>query len=165
MTPQQFKELLDQIEPYYKAIIAFLYYTGVRVSEALALHSSDFTITDLLYIDNIQRLKHSKNTEALTIDMNAYGIDYILSQIQDAESQQRMKRSDGTVFPFTRQTIRNILEPFGLYPHYFRMNRISQLFMQGKSIVEVQSWTGLTINALNAYIGKVSNERIGRGIT
>jgi integrase len=155
MTPQQFKELLDQIEPYYKGIIAFLYYTGCRVSEALALQHENFRLTEkLLYVDKIKRLKHSKNTEALAIDRKAPGVSSI-------EGRACMN----PVFPYTRQTIRNILKPFGLYPHYFRMNRISQLFMQDKNIVQVQSWTGLTINALNAYIGKVSNEKIGREIT
>ena len=49
--------------PDHEALITFLHYSAVRISEALNLKRSQFRIVnDMLFVDVGERLKHSKET-------------------------------------------------------------------------------------------------------
>ena len=49
--------------PDHEALITFLHYSAVRISEALSLKRSRFRIVDdMLFVDIGKRLKHSKET-------------------------------------------------------------------------------------------------------
>lgn len=48
------------------------------------------------------------------------------------------------------------------YPHYERLNRITSMFRNGHSIGEVQNWTGLTLKALDYYMGIIQTDDVAR---
>jgi len=50
------------------------------------------------------------------------------------------------------------------YPHYHRLTRITQFFLDGHTIAEVKSWTGLTLKALDYYVGLVSIHKMGKSL-
>lgn len=155
--------LLMKAKPFvleqHKALIAFLYLTGVRISEALAMTRKQFKRTPtLLYVDIGKRLKGSKITPALPLSLKA---PYIHNIILTYELLDR----EALVFPYSRKTGYNIATRFITYPHYFRMNRITRFFLDQFTIPEVKSWTGLSLTALNYYIGKANLEKMGKSLS
>ena len=145
----------DFVLEEHKALIVFLYLTGVRISEALVIKRKQFKRTaNKLYIDIGVRLKGSKITPALPVSLKAPYVQNIILTYENLDPE-------ALVFPYCRKTGYNIAKRFIGYPHYFRMNRITRFFMDGFTIPEVKSWTGLTIVALNYYIGKANTEKMG----
>jgi integrase len=158
ISPAQFDEIVKKLWNPYDALIVLLYYTGIRISEALALKKEDFHLTSKTSISiDIHRLKGSKQTEALPIRRDAPNLNLLLFRV--GQTAQKCP-----VFPMTARAVQYELQRFQLYPHYFRLNRITQLFAAGKTIAQVRAWTGLTLNALDHYLGIVSNEEIGKEI-
>jgi len=47
------------------------------------------------------------------------------------------------------------------YPHYFRLSRITNFFLEGWNIAQVRTWTGLSLKALNYYVGLVDITKMG----
>lgn len=139
----------------HKALIAFLFLTAVRISEALAMTRKQFKRNaNKLYIDIGERLKASKLTPALPVSLKSPYVENIIMKYENLDPK-------ALVFPYSRKTGYNIAHRFIGYPHYFRMNRITRFFLDGFTIPEVQSWTGLSIVALNYYIGKANIEKMG----
>jgi len=69
------------------------------------------------------------------------------------------------VFKFSPRTAYNIIDrAFGAYPHFFRLNRITQFFEAGWPISKVRSWTGLTLKSLDAYLGLVDMSKMGESL-
>ena len=68
------------------------------------------------------------------------------------------------VWPYCRKTGYNIVKRVFYYPHYHRLSRITQFFLDGYSIAEVKSWTGLSLKALDYYVGLVSIHRMGESL-
>jgi hypothetical protein len=50
------------------------------------------------------------------------------------------------------------------YPHYEGLNRVTTFFKEKRSIAEVQNWTGLSLQALDYYLGLVSIEEMARSM-
>lgn len=147
--------------PQHKALLAILYYFGFRISEALSLKTNNFTLEDNLLYVTVQRLKHSRNTEALSVPIDRPYVNEILETLEATPNNKRL-------FPYSRVTgWRIVRRALNVYPHFLRLNRITHLFMpspakpSGYSITEVRSFTGLTVNSLNAYVGRVSVKEIG----
>jgi len=156
LSATDFDELLEKIEPQYKALVVLLYYTGIRISEALALTPGDFTETEEILYVNVHRLKGSKQTYDLELPLTLRHLPFLLNTL--AQTTQTMP-----LFNMTRQAVHYELHRVGLYPHFFRLNRITQI-LRKHSITDAQNWTGLTLQALNSYMGKVTNERIGKDL-
>lgn len=161
MYDDEFKLLMktqDFVLDEHKALIVFLFLTGVRISEALAMRRKQFKRTaNKLYIDIGVRLKGSKLTPALPVSLKAPYVQNIILKYENLGPTD-------LVFPYSRKTGYNIGKRFIGYPHYFRMNRITRFFLDGFTIPEVQSWTGLSIVALNYYIGKANIEKMGESL-
>ena len=160
--PDEWVSLMDRgrfVKPRHKAFCATLYYFSVRTSEALKALGEQFTIGDVeLFWDVGKRLKHSRRTPTLGIDRAAPYVDTIAEAVKDTEPRAR-------VFPFTRITAWRITNRvFKTYPHFFRLSRITQMFQEGWTIPEVRSWTGLSLNALNYYVGLATIRKKGRTI-
>ncbi len=69
------------------------------------------------------------------------------------------------VWPYCRQTGYNIVVRAGFhYPHYFRLNRVTQLLRKGFSSIAVRSWTGLNLRNVEYYAGLVELEKMGASI-
>lgn len=161
ITPEDFKKLFNTakilVYPEHAGLISFLYYTGVRISEALNLTKESFRlINDNIFVD-INRLKRSSKTNPLRIPRNKPFAEYIHESVEGTRKNRR-------VWPYCRKTGYNISTRFLRYPHYFRLNRITNFFLDGFSVVEVQNWTGLTLQALNYYIGLIDINRMGEAL-
>jgi hypothetical protein len=65
------------------------------------------------------------------------------------------------VFPYSARTGYNIVRRAFKYPHLFRLSRITNFFLQGWTITQVKSWTGLSLAALEFYVGIVDTIKMG----
>jgi len=162
LTNEDFLEGMKQgkfvIVPDHIGLVAFLHYSALRISEALNLHKEQFRLVKRkIYVDVGERLKHSKMTPPLPLSLEAPHMDAVLETVEQAE--------DGSlVWPYCRKTGYNIVNRVFAYPHYHRLSRITQFFLDGYTIAEVRSWTGLSLKALDYYVGLVSIEKMGESL-
>ena len=144
--------------PEHQGLCAFLFYTAARLSEGLKIRRQQFRLTpNTLYIDIGERLKHSKTTPPLELPLEANYVDTIIDSFIPYKRTER-------VWPYCRKTGYNIVHRVFPYPHYFRLSRITRFFLEGFTIAEVKSWTGLTLKALDYYVGLVSITKMGRAL-
>lgn len=137
-----------------KAFLVLLYYTAARVSEILNMKGADLQVSDKYYI-TIKRLKKSKQTPPLELRLSISGGTY-LSMVKG------YTLDEDRLFPFCRiNAYRLTKRVFEVYPHFFRMNRITSLMKQNVPLNEIQNYTGLSMGALNFYVAKGSIARIG----
>jgi integrase len=141
------------------AFLAILFYLGIRVTEALKLKPENFTVeSDKLFVDVGERLKHSKQTAPLSVRLHRPFVKEIVETVKKTKPKKRVGK-------FSRVTAWKIVKNTKLfYPHYLRLNRITDLFQKGYTIAEVKAWTGLTLRALDFYVGSVSTRKIGENI-
>lgn len=112
-----------------------------------------------------QRLKHSKKTVPLPIPLDAPYVGSIVDSVIRVGRERR-------VWPYCRKTGYNIVRRVFAYPHYHRLSRITWFFMphpemgrpRGFSLAEVKSWTGLTLKALDYYVGLVGISEMGEAL-
>jgi len=166
MHPLSQEEFIRKLESYNvprdkTGLIALLYWTGVRISEALSLTFYDIKLhNEVLYIDFKQRLKGSKQTEPIQIPIDKpYVRDIMYAWWYSKENPSER------IWKMNRSTAYRLVKKHFPYPHYFRLNRVTNLFKQGWTIAEVRSFTGLSLQSLNFYIGLVSIENVGRNLT
>jgi integrase len=139
--------------------VAFLFYFGVRVTEALKMKPKNFTSKgNTLFVNIGKRLKHSKETPPLTVLLKRPFVSEIVKSVERTRANRR-------IWKFTRMTAYRLLRDTGFnYPHYMRLNRVTDLFSKGYSIDQIKSWTGLSLGALNYYVGIVNTREIGKNI-
>lgn len=164
LSERQFLERMKDLKGFkdlkkHRPFVAFLFYFGVRVSEALKVTAQDIQVTDKFFsVDIGQRLKHSKKTPPLILRINRPYVHELVSLVQDLEPEERL-------FSFSRVTgWRIVRRSFNRYPHYFRLNRITDLFERGFTITQIKSWTGLTLQSLEYYVGVVDNLKMGKSL-
>ena len=178
--------------PQHPGYVAFIHYTALRCSEALSLKRKDFRLTDTNLMVTVafpkeqkkrvkkldgsvevvktgkivmERFKHSKQTPPLPLSLDLPYMNFILDSLKDLQPEDR-------VWPYCRKTGYNIVHRVFQYPHYHRLSRITWFFQphpeidrpQGFSIAEVRSWTGLSLKALDYYVGLVGIERMGASL-
>jgi integrase len=151
MDYEEFKERIRPMDQVERAFLSILFFTGCRISEALALTSDNITISkDVVYID-FHRLKGSKQTDPQQIPVFS-DLGYVLS-------------GKGQLFDFSRTTGYKIIKQAfpELYPHYFRMNRITKT-LERFGVAVVQNIFGLSLNAIEHYIGKVDIKKVGKAL-
>lgn len=144
------------LHPKHQAFNVLLYYAAVRKMEALRATREQFQISK----NNInfsvgQRLKHGIETPALPLPLNAPYMEVLKEAIENTEQGKR-------VFPYCAKTGYNIVRRAFKYPHLFRLSRITNFFLDGWTIAQVRSWTGLTLKALDYYIGIVDIQKMGK---
>jgi hypothetical protein len=104
-------------------------------------------------------LKHGIVTPPLVIPLDFPFMADLIEAIETTAPGER-------VFPYCRKTGYNIIDrAFGFYPHFFRLSRITNFFLAGWSIAQVHSWTGLTLKALDYYLGLVEVDKMGMSLT
>lgn len=146
------------ITKQHKAYAVLLYYSGVRKKEGLRAVREDFQITpDAIMFDVGDRLKHSKKTPALKIPLAALGASELKQAIERTPKGKR-------VFPYSDKTGYNIIRRVYKYPHWFRLSRITHFFLEGWTIAQIRTWTGLTLDALEYYIGLVDTQKMGESL-
>lgn len=151
MDYKEFKEKIDSLPIARRAFLSILFFTGCRVSEALALTSDDISCTeDTIYIQFF-RLKGSKQTDP-TEPPRADALTWLCDQ-------------EGKLFTFSRKTAYNIVKKVfpDLYPHYFRMNRITNT-LEKFGVPTVKHSFGLSLSSIEHYIGKVDIKRVGKAL-
>ena len=152
--------------PEHQGLVAFLHYSALRISEALKLRRGQFRkVRGTLYVDVGKRLKRSLETPPLPLSLKAPYMNKVLEVVERTMEGRR-------VWPYCRKTGYNVVHRVFAYPHYHRLSRITWFFMphpeigrsQGFSIAEVRSWTGLSLKALDYYVGLVAIAKMGKAL-
>jgi integrase len=173
------------IQPNHRGYCTLLYYSGLRKTEALKLRKKDFEVGKKNIMVTAEfpqivkrkvhhedgsvtkeptgkiaygRLKHGKKTEALVIPKNVPYAEYLLQSIATAPNL------DSLVFPYSAKTGYNIVHRAFKYPHLFRLSCITNFFLDGWTIAQVKSWTGLSLTALEFYVGKADIQKMGESL-
>ena len=143
----------------HRGFSVLVYYSGVRRLEALRPVKEQFQITETaVFFDVLKRLKHGIETPPLKIPRDAAFVEELVQAIQETKLGKR-------VFPYSKRTAYNIIDRvFNRYPHFFRLSRITNFFAEGWTIAQVKSWTGLTLQALNYYVGLVDIAKMGESL-
>lgn len=162
LTNEEFKEGMKHghfvSSPKHQGLVVFLHYSAARISEALAMKREQFRLTpNKLYCDIGLRLKGSVKVPALSIPLDTLFSEYLVDSVMPTRMGDR-------VWPYCRKTGYNIVHRVFHYPHYHRLSRITAFFQQGFTISQVRSYTGLTLAALEYYVGLVSIEKMGEAL-
>ena len=162
ITDEDFEQIMTQgkfVKEEHKGYAAGLYYTAIRREELRRSTKEQFQIgkRDLVFSVG-KRLKHGIETPPLKIPLEAKFLDCLIDVIEESES-------GAEVFGYTGRTCYNIMQRAGFhYPHFCRLSRITNFFLEGWTIPQVHSWTGLSLRALNFYLGLVDIDRMGRSL-
>ena len=151
MDYKEFRKAILDLPIDRQALLSVLFFAGCRVSEALALTSNDINCTsDTIYIQFF-RLKGSKQTDP--------------QEVPRADALLWICEQEGELFSFTRMTAyRTVKKVFAdLYPHYFRMNRITTTLDRFGAVV-VCNTLGVSITTIGEYVGKVDIKRVGKAL-
>lgn len=146
-----FKEAIQELELDKQAFLSILFFCGCRVSEALALTSNDITCKrSMLYIQ-FHRLKGSKQTDP--------------QEVPRADALTWLCEQEGRLFPFSYITAYRLVKKAfpDLYPHYFRMNRITKTDIAFGDAV-VYHVFGISATSIDHYRGKVDIKRVGKSL-
>lgn len=150
----------DFKKEHHKGYATGLYYTAVRREELRRALRKQFQITksDVVF-SVLKRLKHGIETPPLKIPKDAPFIYTFINAIEQTEPNSR-------VFNYSKKTCYNIMRRAGFhYPHFCRLSRITNFFLEGWTIPQVHSWTGLSLRALNFYLGIVDIDKMGKSLT
>ena len=151
MKYQELKKGIDDLPEDKQALLTVLFFAGCRVSEALALESNDISCSgDTIFIQFF-RLKGSKQTDP--------------QEVPRADALLWLCEQQGKLFPFTRMTAyRTVKKVFSdLYPHYFRLNRITKTVADFGD-AEAYHIFGITASSIDHYRGKVDVKRVGKAL-
>lgn len=146
------------VYPQHAGFNTLLYYSAVRKMEALRATKEQFIISRNEIMFSVgKRLKHGIETPSLPLPLDNPFMTTLLNSIEDTEKGER-------VFPYCAATGYNIVHRVFKYPHLFRLSRITNFFLEEWSIAQVRSWTGLTLAALEYYIGLVDIKKMGKSL-
>ena len=165
ITEEEFKKGMDSghfVSKKHRGFCVLLYYSAVRKMEALRSLKEQFTIEpEAILFDVGKRLKKQKawlkETPPLRLGFKAPFIEDLKEAIEHTRSKKR-------VFPYCPKTGYNIVARVFKYPHLFRLSRITWFFEHGWPISKVRSWSGLSLRALDAYIGIVDIREMGEDL-
>ena len=150
----EFKASIERLPIARQALLTLLFFSGCRISEALALTSDDIHCSsDMIYIQ-FHRLKGSKQTDPQEIPL-----------VPKVNCLLWMCSQEGRLWSFSRRTAVNIVKSVfpDLYPHYFRMNRMTKT-LERFGVPTVKHTFGLHITSIDHYIGKVDIKKVGRAL-
>jgi len=139
----------------HKSFIAFLYWFGVRKTEALERRKEDFLIKDgLLIVD--ATAKKGGEREPLEVPVNLPYVDLIIKNVKQTRLSPRNK--ENRVWNFSPRTAINIVKrAMGdrYYPHFFRLNRATRFLEDPTTTLpEMKAWFGWkAAKTVDPYIG------------
>lgn len=162
MTDEEWLEAMRNgrfVRDTHAGFVALLYYTAVRRKEALRTMKEQITIRHGKLIYSVgKRQKGGIETPSLSIPLDKPYMDEIVYCWEKAEPSTR-------IWKFSEKTAYNIVtRVISAYPHFLRLSRITNFFLDGWTIPEVKSWTGLTVQALDYYVGLVDVEKMGESL-
>ncbi len=151
MEYSDFKEAISDLPIDRQAFISVLFFAGCRVSEALALTADDINCTSDTVFIQFFRLKGSKQTDP--------------QELPRADALLWLCGQEGKLFSFCRTTAYLTVKKVfpNLYPHYFRMNRITKtdILFGDATVYHV---FGISANSIDHYRGKVEVKRVGKAL-
>ena len=151
MDYEELKEAIEDFRIRDRAFLTLLFVAGCRVSEALALTSNDINCLRETIFVQFFRLKGSKQTDP--------------QEIPRAEALIWMCEQEGKLFPFSRTTAYRLIKKAfpDLYPHYFRMNRITKtdILFGDATVYRI---FGISASSIDHYRGKVDIKRVGKAL-
>jgi integrase len=146
-----FKEAISEMNQRNQAFLSVLFFAGCRVSEALALMERDIHCTKDTIFVQFYRLKGSKQTDP--------------QELPRADALHWLCGQEGRLFPFSRTTAYRLVKRVfpALYPHYFRMNRITKtdILFGDATVYHV---FGISASSIDHYRGKVDVKRVGAAL-
>ena len=151
MEYKEFNKEIEELPTNKQAFLTLLFFSGCRVSEALALTPNDINCTpDTIYIQFF-RLKGSKQTDP--------------TPLPKAESLLWLCEQKEELFSFHRTTAYRLVKKVfpNLYPHYFRMNRITKI-SEDFGDAFVYSFVGICAQSIDHYRGKVDIKKVGQAL-
>jgi len=151
MEYSEFKQEIQEETIQRQAFLTILFFSGCRVSEALALTSQDIHCSSDTVFIQFFRLKGSKQTDP--------------QELPRADALKWLCEQEGPLFPWCRKTGYNIVKRIfpDLYPHYFRMNRITKTVIDFGDATVYQI-LGISASAIDHYRGKVDIKRVGKAL-
>lgn len=151
---KEFYKLLIGINDFYghhaerslefKSLIAFLWRSGVRVSEALAVKREDIrTDGKYLYVSYMPLKTHTIKPDSITLPFELYD-DIEKNLVNKLIITQAKKIPAGhKVWDLSRITVwRNLSRIANLYPHNFRHTRATLLADAGAGEEQLKKWFG-----------------------
>ena len=151
MDYEELKEGIEDFRIRDRAFLTLLFVAGCRVSEALALTSNDINCLRETIFVQFFRLKGSKQTDP--------------QELPRAEALIWMCEQEGKLFPFSRTTAYRLIKKAfpNLYPHYFRMNRITKtdILFGDATVYRI---FGISASSIDHYRGKVDIKRVGKAL-
>jgi integrase len=152
----EFKAGLDRLTLFElpsneRAFLSLLFFTGCRISEALALTSTDISCSEDMISVSIMRLKGSKQTDPL--------------ELPRVDALRWLCEQKGELFPFSRYTGDRIIKKVfpNLYAHYFRMNRITKIANKFSDAV-VYHLFGISATSIDHYRAKVDIKKVSQAL-
>jgi integrase len=158
MEYDEFKTSIIDLPIARQAFLTILFFSGCRISEALALTPDNISCTpDTIYIE-FHRLKGSKQTDPTPLPRNT--ALYWLCQ-----GDWKSLPKDERIFTFSRTTAYRIVRRAfpSLYPHFFRQNRITKI-SEDFGDAHVYSFVGICAQSIDHYRGKVDIKRVGKAL-
>ena len=151
MEYSDFKEAISDQPIERQAFLSILFFAGCRVSEARALTSNDIDCRgDTIFIQFF-RLKGSKQTDP--------------QEVPRADALLWLCEQEGKLFSFCRTTAYLIVKRVfpDLYPHYFRMNRITKtdILFGDATVYHV---FGISANSIDHYRAKIDIKHVGKAL-
>ena len=133
------------------AFLTCLYYWALRIGEARTLEAKHFIIEDAkIYLNLRKRLKGSHSPEPMGVKRVNYGVPQLINYIESTP--------EGLLFPFSRMTGWRIVKKVsGLYPHFFRMSRIT-VTLAKYGVPGVKQLLKLPIQTIDYYSGYLLRE-------
>lgn len=135
----------------FRALIAFLYLWGTRISEALRMEKADFKILKTGVKAHIKIEKKKKGSPLISahdiqVGLNAPFISELVSYLNQAP--------EGKLWRFGRMTAwRKIQRALGVSPHFFRHTRASRLAEKTDNPFVLVDWFGwANANPATRYI-------------
>lgn len=153
-----FKEIMENgkfLHPLRdKSYLAFLYWFGVRRSEAIERHKQDFKIKDgLLIVDATP--KKGGEREPLEVPVDYPFVDLIIKKVNlTRRTLANPTRRVWNISGSTAWRIVNRVFPKH-YPHFFRLNRATRFLEDPETTIpEMMAWFGWKVaKTINPYIG------------
>lgn len=112
---------------------------------------------------NIQDVEPTKvksktvRTPPLTLPISAQ----YMTTLQDAIDNTPKEKP---LFPYSPGTAYNIIHRVWNYPHLMRLSRISWFLLNGWTPLQIKSWTGLSLSAIDYYAGLVDTMKMGKSM-
>lgn len=157
MDIQEFSRRIDasQLPRDKDTLMIFLFYTGVRVSEALRMHDKDFyTDRNYLWCKIGKRMKRGRITKDLNLPLTSTYIDYLVDYVTMQDQP----------WAYSRKTAWEAAKKIDVYPHYFRFNLASQL-AKVWPVQRLVDWFGwVKFETARSYIAELETREIGDSI-